>query len=86
MEGGGQGRQKQSYLELVDKHGDGVELVRGVRRVCHEERNCDRKAGERKVVEMAGRYDREGGGEEDAVRCFVWRGQKQGVARGSKRR
>lgn len=33
-------RQGRSYLELIDKNGDGVELVRGIRRICHEERYC----------------------------------------------
>lgn len=34
-------------LELIDKHGDGVELVVGVRCVSHEERLC---GGESMVV------------------------------------
>lgn len=27
-----------AYLELVDEHGDGVELIVGIRRVSHDER------------------------------------------------
>lgn len=35
-------REGYAYLQLVDEHGDGVELIVRVRRVSHGERGGDR--------------------------------------------